>query len=207
MLEATQQCRASVDTPRARAYLADQRIVPETVLMAVMVQRLVLADVAGLSFSADPRNGVHDTFIEASRGLEANLVSGRVQPEVFHLDRLRAPCWKRANRVGPPKSAAGRSPKKGVSGQPEQSPFFIFRDLDAASRFGRHIEAHFGRPQNMERPGQLGLSYRRSAQGIWVSAMCWCARRPIRLGPRCLSTPWRFSSNGGRSLPRCSGRA
>ena len=55
--------------------------------MAVVVQRLVAADVAGVLFTADPQNGWHrEMLLEASWGLGEAVVSGRVQPDALRLD-------------------------------------------------------------------------------------------------------------------------
>lgn len=54
----------------------------------MVVQRLVVADVAGVMFTADPANGRRDqTVITAAWGLGEAVVGGLVEPDEFVLDR------------------------------------------------------------------------------------------------------------------------
>ena len=87
LLDAVQCCWASLDSPRTRAYLTDHGINLATLAMAVVVQKLVPADVAGVLFSANPQTGSRaEMLIEASWGLGESVVSGRVQPDVLRLE-------------------------------------------------------------------------------------------------------------------------
>ncbi len=53
---------------------------------AVLVQRMVRADAAGVAFSADPVSGRRDrTVIDAVPGLADRLVAGEVQGDTFHV--------------------------------------------------------------------------------------------------------------------------
>ncbi|MGE5674435.1 MAG: PEP/pyruvate-binding domain-containing protein [Mycobacterium leprae] len=63
VLEATRRCWASLWTPRAIAYRANHGIAPSAVTLAVVVQRLVTADVAGILFTANPVNGRRDQMV------------------------------------------------------------------------------------------------------------------------------------------------
>jgi pyruvate,water dikinase len=88
LLEAVQKCWASLDSPRTRTYLAEHGIDLAKVAMAVVVQKLVPADVAGVMFTANPQTGSKaEMLIEASWGLGEAVVSGLVQPDVLRIDR------------------------------------------------------------------------------------------------------------------------
>ena len=85
--EAVQKCWASIDSERALAYRRQQGIRDEA-LMSVVVQRLVPAQVAGVLFTRDPMDPTGTRMlVEASWGLGESVVSGRVTPDRFHLDR------------------------------------------------------------------------------------------------------------------------
>ena len=50
--------------------------------MAVLVQKLIPADAAGVDFSANPVNGRRDeTVVSAVRGLGERLLSGEASPD------------------------------------------------------------------------------------------------------------------------------
>ncbi|ACZ31447.1 Pyruvate, water dikinase [Xylanimonas cellulosilytica DSM 15894] len=77
--DAIRACRASASSDRAAAYR--QRLGRAEPRMAVLIQRLVPADVAGVMFvTAD------GAVIEAGRGLGTAVVEGRVTPERIHVD-------------------------------------------------------------------------------------------------------------------------
>ena len=102
LLKSVQACWASLDSPRTRTYLAEHGIDLAQVAMAVVVQKLVPADVAGVMFGANPQTGSHaEMLIEASWGLGEAVVSGRVQPDVLRIDR--------ENRAGHPRDDLGQA--------------------------------------------------------------------------------------------------
>ena len=95
LLNAILRCWASLDSPRIRSYLREHGIDASRVAMAVVVQRLVSAQVAGVLFTANPQTGTrHEMLVEASWGLGESVVSGRVQPDVLRLKGKQAGCCR-----------------------------------------------------------------------------------------------------------------
>jgi phosphoenolpyruvate synthase/pyruvate phosphate dikinase len=79
-------CKASAHSDRARAY-AEQQGVSE-IQVAVVVQKMVKSDSAGVAFSANPVNQNHDEMvIEAVLGLGEALVGGSVTPDTYIVDK------------------------------------------------------------------------------------------------------------------------
>src|SRR5918995_755617 len=77
LLEAVENCWASLWTARAMAYRTRQGIAPGTVSLAVVVQRMVKAEAAGVMFTANPANGRrNEAAISAAWGLGESVVSG-----------------------------------------------------------------------------------------------------------------------------------
>ncbi len=90
VLDAVRRCWASLWTDRAIAYRARQGVDQLTVALAVVVQRLVLAETAGVLFTANPITGARDEMvIDSSPGLGEAIVSGLVTPDHFVLRRGR----------------------------------------------------------------------------------------------------------------------
>lgn len=82
LLDAIKACWMSLFSERAIIYLATQRTPMDKVKMAVLVQKMVAAETAGVVFTADPISGATDRFVvEWVRGLGEGLVQGTVQPE------------------------------------------------------------------------------------------------------------------------------
>lgn len=86
LLSAVTRCWKSLFTERAKAYRQRQGIPDESVKMAVVVQRLIDAEVAGVMFTTDPLDPTGTAMrIEASWGLGEMVVSGRVTPDRFQI--------------------------------------------------------------------------------------------------------------------------
>ena len=82
------KCWMSVWSARAVAYRAANRIAPESAGLAVVVQRMIDAEVAGVAFSADPVAGDLDVIvIDANFGLGESVVSGEVEVDRWRLGK------------------------------------------------------------------------------------------------------------------------
>jgi phosphohistidine swiveling domain-containing protein len=88
LLEAVKNCWASLWTARAMAYRARQGIGPATVSLAVVVQRMVESEAAGVMFTANPSNGRRDQVaISAAWGLGESVVSGSVTSDSIIVEK------------------------------------------------------------------------------------------------------------------------
>ena len=88
VIDAVKRCWASLWTGRAIAYRERQGIRAEDVSMAVVVQQLVTAEVAGVAFTANPVTGARDeVVINAAWGLGESIVSGRVTPDTIVIKK------------------------------------------------------------------------------------------------------------------------
>src|SRR5918996_6174533 len=87
VLAEVRRCWASLWTDRAVSYRATNGIDPRGVRLALVVQRMVDASVAGVLFTANPVTGKrHQAVIDASPGLGEAVVSGAVNPDHFVAD-------------------------------------------------------------------------------------------------------------------------
>ena len=79
LLDAVRRCWASLWTERAMAYRDRRGIDPSSVRLAVVVQRLVDADAAGVMFTANPSNGRRNqTVISAAWGLGESVNTDQI---------------------------------------------------------------------------------------------------------------------------------
>ncbi|MGW0179448.1 phosphoenolpyruvate synthase [Nocardia sp. NPDC003345] len=86
VLAAVVDCWASLFTPRVVSYRA-RRHIGARPQMAVVVQRMVAARVAGVAFTADPATGRRDRIVvEAARGQGEVVVSGTAEPDTYLLN-------------------------------------------------------------------------------------------------------------------------
>jgi rifampicin phosphotransferase len=153
VLEAIKKCWASLWTARAIAYRARQNIAPDSVALAVVVQELVFADVAGIMFTANPVNGKHDeVVISAAWGLGEAIVSGAVTPDTLTVDKQKDKVIRRETAE---KSIMTVRTESGVSEQAVPNPLKkkqVLTNAQAAelSRYGVQIETLYEMPMDIE---------------------------------------------------------
>ncbi len=88
ILDAVSECLASLFTDRAVSYRATNDIPHGDVSMAVVVQRMVDADVSGVLFTADALSGNRTiASIDAAPGLGEAVVSGTTTADNVRVDR------------------------------------------------------------------------------------------------------------------------
>jgi len=85
LVHAIVEVRQSAHTASALAYRARMNI-PGPPQIAVVVQRLIDADCAGVLFTRNPTTGARERIIEAAWGLGESVVSGAVVPDSYRLD-------------------------------------------------------------------------------------------------------------------------
>ncbi len=154
LLDAVRRCWASLWSDRAISYRERQGLADTPVKLAVIVQRLVPADAAGVMFTANPVTGARDeTIIDASTGLGEAVVSGIVTPDHFVLRNTRHR-WQIVERQLGRREIEVR-PRAGggiehVAGAPSPGPALPDAGLLQLARMGASIAKHFGRPQDVE---------------------------------------------------------
>lgn len=88
LITAVRQCWASLWSPRAILYRRRSAVDQQRVAMAVIVQRMVNAEVSGILFTANPATGDRsELVVNASYGLGEAVVGGEVNPDNIRLDR------------------------------------------------------------------------------------------------------------------------
>lgn len=83
------ECWASLFTPHAISYRRRLGVPTSQVAMAVVVQRMVEAEVSGVMLTVDPVTGDPSQIdIEAVRGLGLPLVGGELNPDRYSVDKV-----------------------------------------------------------------------------------------------------------------------
>jgi len=84
LINKVQHCFASLFTPRAIFYRIEKKLLDTDIAVAVVVQKLISAEVSGVAFSVHPITEDHNhLIIEASYGLGEAIVSGAVTPDSY----------------------------------------------------------------------------------------------------------------------------
>src|SRR5688500_5250291 len=149
LLEAVRRCWGSLWTERAIAY-RDRRDVDQAgVRIAVVVQRMVPAEHAGVVFTANPVTGARDeVVIDASSGLGEAVVAGLVTPDHYVLDargavRHRTPGRREVVIRGVDGGGAAHTAEEHDDSLPDEAG-------GEPARLGRAGAAHFGGPEGHE---------------------------------------------------------
>lgn len=146
-------CWASLWNARAMAYRSREGLDPATVRLAVVVQRMVESDAAGVMFTANPSNGRRDqVVISAAWGLGESVVSGAVTTDDVVLDPASG---RVESRRTADKDVMTAYAEKGTREQPvperqRRQPVLDDSAAAALARQGVAIAEHFGAPQDIE---------------------------------------------------------
>jgi pyruvate,water dikinase len=148
----TRDCWASFFSERALFYRARKGSLGD-MGMAVVVQRMVVADVAGVLFTCDPVQRRRDRMVvEAVFGLGEAAVSGRVTPDHFVIARDGEVKKRRiaeqpfALVSGP----AGGTTERELSADEGGAPTLDEARLRALAVLGDDLERRLGTPQDIE---------------------------------------------------------
>jgi phosphoenolpyruvate synthase/pyruvate phosphate dikinase len=146
------RCWASLFTERAVTYRLRNGFDHRKVQMAVVVQQMVFPDAAGVLFTADPVTSNRKVVsVEATFGLGEALVSGLVNTDVYTVRDGEIV----AKAIAAKQRAIHASPGRGTREEPiepaqQEQPALTDAQVVQLAQLGRRIEAHFGRPQDVE---------------------------------------------------------
>ncbi len=142
VLDAVRVCRDSANAPRVAAYRSatgdhstregGAAIAP----LALLIQRMVPAEVAGVAFGQDPVTGADRVVIEAVPGLGDALVGGTVTPERWSVDSMQGG----ATRTGAAAAPGGGGSERLLGATRAAEVAQLTRDLGLL----------FGSPQDVE---------------------------------------------------------
>jgi pyruvate,water dikinase len=220
ILRHVSRCWASLFTDRAVTYRLRNGIDHGNVEMAVVVQRMVFPQAAGTLFTADPVTGNRRVAsVEAGFGLGEALVSGLVNADVYGVRDGEVVARSVATkRLVVDASPAGGTEEHAVEPERQEQPALTDAEVVRLAGLGRRIEAHFGRPQDIEwclvdegfqvvqsRPITTLFPIPEAADGenhVYVSVghqqMMTDPMKPLGLSVWQLTTPRPMSEAGGR---------
>ncbi len=149
LLDAVARCWDSLESERARAYRRQRGVAGNGLAMAVVVQCLVHAEVAGVLFTRDPLDPEgRRMLVEAAYGLGESVVSGQVTPDRFHVDRDTGSVRERAVSTKTlQRTATGPEP---VPPAWQNRPCLDDAQLALLAGLGRQVEGLYGGPRDVE---------------------------------------------------------
>jgi pyruvate,water dikinase len=175
LVAAVVDCWSSLWTARAIGYRARAGIAPDEVALAVIIQRLVSAQVSGVLFTANPLTGQRgQTVIDATYGLGEALVSGQVEPDHVVADRASGAVV--AYTTGAKATRTITRPSGGVEtvAAPEQATSerapsercLTEEQVKALVALGNRVQQVYGQPQDLEWAIADGTLYLLQARAV-----------------------------------------
>ena len=152
ILQHVSRCWASLFTERAVTYRLRNGFDHRKLRMAVVVQQMVFPQAAGILFTADPVTSNRKVVsVEASFGLGEAVVSGMVNTDVYKVrDGELVAKEIAAKRLAIHASPASGTEEQAIEPERQRQPALTDAQVLQLAQLGRRIEAHFGRPQDIE---------------------------------------------------------
>lgn len=154
LLKTVRQCWATPWNSRAIYFRHRKKIAQEEVVVAVVVQSMIAADVGGVLFTASPLGARTDEIhIDAIWGLGEAVNAARWKPDHFVLDKATGAIREKniANKpVMEIAAAEGGLQTIGLSEEKQTSACLTDAQLVALAEIGKKVEAHFRALQNIE---------------------------------------------------------
>src|ERR671921_491591 len=153
LLDAVRRCWGSLWSARAIAYRERQGFRHDRAAIAVVVQRLVPAEVSGVLFTANPVTGARDEIvINAALGLGEAIVGGLTTPDSFTLDRTTLAVRERQTGRQEVETVLTEHGTTERPLDPERTiqPALADAQLVQLAEIGMNVEQHFGSPQDIE---------------------------------------------------------
>lgn len=152
ILDHVSRCWGSLFTERAVTYRLRNGFGHKTIQMAVVVQRMVFPRAAGILVTADPVTSDRTVVsIDAGFGLGEALVSGLVNADVYQVRggniTGRTIATKKLSVEPTPD---GGTEVREIAQERRNEPVLADAEVLRLAQLGRHIEAHFGSPQDIE---------------------------------------------------------
>ncbi len=163
LLENVVKCWSSLFTSQAIYYRFCNGFEDELVSMAVVVQKMVNAEKAGVIFTVDPIvKNPYQMIIEGVYGLGEGIVSGSITPDHYKIDRET--CEVRYQFIAPKSIMIVNDGLNGVIEQEvplsmQHQPVLSEHELRTLVEMGNLVEKHFGVPQDIEWGEENGTFY------------------------------------------------
>jgi pyruvate,water dikinase len=152
VVESVKKCWASLFTARAVYYRRKNNFETANVGIAVVVQKMVDAEVSGVVFTADPTGDESRIVIEAAYGLGEVVVGGLLTPDRYIVDKGSVKITEKnvAKQVWKITRAAKMNRKEDVQPKVQEKQKLSDKHIVQLAKIGKQIENHYGIPMDIE---------------------------------------------------------
>jgi len=153
LIDKVKKCWSSLFTPRAISYRTTKGFEHAKIKLAVVVQKMVNSDVAGIMFTVDPNSELPHIIVEAGYGLGEAIVGGKVTPDTYVVDkfhtkiinkRIAKQTWKLV------RGKTGDTVKEDVAEKLREAQKLTDEQILEIADVGNQIELHYNKPMDIE---------------------------------------------------------
>ncbi|PIZ53984.1 phosphoenolpyruvate synthase [Candidatus Woesearchaeota archaeon CG_4_10_14_0_2_um_filter_33_10] len=154
VVKAVRACWASLFTARAIYYRIKNNFEHMQVLIAVVVQKMVNSQKAGITFSINPStNNESEIIVEACFGLGEAIVSGSVNPDSYIVDKssmkikskdIKEQEWAYV------RDETGKTVKKTIIKDKRGTQILKDEEILGLAEIAKKLEDHYNKPQDIE---------------------------------------------------------
>lgn len=187
LVERIRDCFVSLWGDRAVLYRHHQGFSQREARMAVVVQRQIASEVAGVGFSIHPVSGRMDRMVlEANYGLGESVVAGGCEVDHFELDKKTLHIVERSighkDRMLVP--VADGVEERPVESERRDRPCLSDDEIAEIARLLQRVEAHYGWPQDIEWGWQHGRLYQFQSRPVTTLPPRWTRDESAERFPR-----------------------
>ncbi|OKY79218.1 MAG: Phosphoenolpyruvate synthase/pyruvate phosphate dikinase PpsA [Candidatus Methanohalarchaeum thermophilum] len=154
ILDAIKDCWASLYTGRAIFYRENKDFEHSKVDIAVIVQKMIDSDKAGVLFTSHPTTGEKEVIIEAGWGLGEGVVSGSVSPDHYIVDRENMEITKEdistKQTMFVKDEETGETVEKEVQEDKKDKKVLSHEEIIDLAELANRVEDHYRSPQDVE---------------------------------------------------------
>ena len=153
VIDYIRKCWASLFEARAIFYREENGFDHSKVYIAVVVQKMAIADKAGVMFTVNPSTGEEIALIEGSWGLGEAVVSGDVTPDNYVVDKSNDEVVSVTisdKKLMYVKDEDGTSVRVDVPEDKRNERVLSDEELVELTEMGKRIQAHYGEPMDTE---------------------------------------------------------
>ncbi|MEM4271751.1 MAG: phosphoenolpyruvate synthase [Candidatus Pacearchaeota archaeon] len=155
LIQKTKDCFASLFTARAIYYREKKGFGQATAKLAVVVQKMINSDKSGVMFSRSPVGDENNIMIEAVWGLGEGIVSGRIKPDSYIVDRdlenfkiieLKVS----EKKIAFTRDSSGKNVIVKLTDEKSKQQVLTAYEIKTLAQYGKQLEEHYKKAQDIE---------------------------------------------------------
>ena len=152
LLEKVKKCFSSLYTPRAIYYREKRGFHHANPLLSVVVQKMINSEKSGVMFTKNPIQNNDNVVIEAVFGLGEGIVSGKIHPDNYTVNRELEILEKKIadKKKALVRSDAGNVEEIKLTEDKSNSPVLTDSEIKRTANLGLQLEKHYKKPQDVE---------------------------------------------------------